>query len=459
MSSPPQLPPTFLELLGSSSIEVLRLMKNVVSKAISDAEGNNNPPPDNISDYVEHIEDLGIDDTLAAGITKELGTLQLKSRSSTKIKTKWLTPKVDSSSLSKVIKNPQPIDDYPNICKLLDLVNNHPSTTGNLNSCLISCFSFSGSRLSLHRDNEELVCQDSSIATVSFGAPRTLEFVHDCRKAPRNSREEIPADFSVDATDRTMNVMKPGSQHIMRHRIPKGTHIVKGNNVRFSLSFRNIKCPQSLPSSSTTSIKESDGSPNNMQPVILVAGDSFYNRLDADKLGKGKKAVINIAAGGSKMEKVQKAISDFVINNPYKRVTKCFISIGTNDIRNCANGIRHLKSPLCSFMKSIKTSLPGTKIFLQSLIPIPSGGSLQVQRNVISMNSLLYDLCSRYKLYFIDAFRLYVDNFGRRILSLFPSGNTKDRVIDIHPNCRGMGVMAKNLIFLIHSKWFNPFGY
>ena len=72
---PPQLPPTFLELLGSSSIEVLRLMKNVVSKAISDAEGNNNPPPDNISDYVEHIEDLGIDDTLAAGITKELGAL------------------------------------------------------------------------------------------------------------------------------------------------------------------------------------------------------------------------------------------------------------------------------------------------------------------------------------------------------------------------------------------------
>ena len=74
-----------------------------------------------------------------------------------------------------------------------------------------------------------------------------------------------------------MNIMKPGSQHIMKHRIPKGTHIVKGNNVRFSLSFRNIKCPQSLPSSSTTSIKESDGS-----PVILVAGDSFYNRLDAD---------------------------------------------------------------------------------------------------------------------------------------------------------------------------------
>ena len=140
-------------------------------------------------------------------------------------------------------------------------------------------------------------------------------------------------------------------------------------------------------------------------------------------------------------------------------VTKYFISIGTNDIRNCANGIRHLKSPLCSFMKSVKTSLPGTKIFLQSLIPIPSGGSIQVQRNVISMNSLLYDLCSRNRLYFIDAFRLYVDNFGRRILSLFPSGNTKDRVIDIHPNSRGVGVMAKNLIFLVHSKWFNPLGY
>ena len=138
----------------------------------------------------------------------------------------------------------------------------------------------------------------------------------------------------------------------MRHRIPTGTHIVKGKNVRFSLSFCNIKCPQSLPSSSTTSIKESDGSPNNMQPMILVAGDSFYNRIDADKLGKGKKAVINIAADGSKMEKVQKAISDFVINNPSKRVTKCFISIGTNDIRNCANGIRHQLHEIHKYISS-----------------------------------------------------------------------------------------------------------
>ena len=346
---PPQLPPKFLELLGSSSIEVLRLMKNVVSKSISDAEGNNNPPPDNIFDYVEHIEDLSIDDTLAAGITKELGALQLKSRSSTTIKTKWQAPKVDSSSLSKVIKNPQPIDDCPIICKLLDLVNNHPSTTGNLNSCLIGYFSFSGSRYSLLKDTEELVCQDSSIATVSFGAPRTLEFVHDRRKAPRNSRDEITADFSVDATDRTVNVIKPGSQHIMRNRIPKGTHIVKGSNVRSSLSFRSIKCPQSLPCSSTTSIKEIAYQTicNNMQPVILVAGDSFHNMLDANKLGKG---IINITAGGSKIEKVQKAISDFEINNPSKHVTKCFIIIGTNDIRDCANGIRHLKAPPCSFM-------------------------------------------------------------------------------------------------------------
>ena len=92
-------------------------------------------------------------------------------------------------------------------------------------------------------------------------------------------------------------------------------------------------------------------------------------------------------------------------------------------------------------------------------MPIPSGGSIQVQRNVISMNTLFYDLCSLHRLYFIDAFRLFVDNSGRRILSLFPNGNTKDRVIDIHPNSWGMGVMAKKIILLIHSRWFNPLGY
>ena len=83
---------------------------------------------------------------------------------------------------------------------------------------------------------------------------------------------------------------------------------------------------------------------------------------------------------------------------------------------------------------------------------------MQVQKNVLSMNALLFSLCSRYKLFYIDAFRLFVDNFGCRILNLFPKVE-KNEKLDIHPDKKGMGVMARNIIFLIHSNWFNPLGY
>ena len=100
---------------------------------------------------------------------------------------------------------------------------------------------------------------------------------------------------------------------------------------------------------------------------IIVTGDSFYNRLTNDRLGKREKTDIRSVAGGSRMEKVQKTTSDFVISYASKDVTKCFINIsmGTNDVRNCQNGIGNLKTPLFSFIKSAKAILFGNVIFMQ----------------------------------------------------------------------------------------------
>ena len=135
------------------------------------------------------------------------------------------------------------------------------------------------------------------------------------------------------------------------------------------------------------------------------------------------------------------------------------MSIGTNDIRNCQNGIRHLKNTICDFMRCIRNLLPYTTVYFQSLLPIHSNGNPYTERNVISMNKLIFELCSRFRLYFIDIFSGFLDYNGCRDNRLFPKFDVNRNSFDIHPNERGMGVLARAYIYLIHSRWFNPLGY
>ena len=338
----------------------------------------------------------------------------------------------------------------------MDKVNNHPCTTSDMDAALVSCFPSSKAKLRLHADNEPHISQTSSICTISFGPPRTLEFVK-IGKTTKNGRPDTTTDSSEPALTHSMNVMRPGCQQVLKHRVPVGQHLRGQVNVRYSISFRKI-----VPTSSTEPIPKVKEPEKNVPPkesVVLMAGDSFFERLDAARLGKNKKKVINIAKGGSKMESVLRSIDNFVKKNLSKTVSKCFISIGTNDIRNCTSGIMHLKTPLCNFMKSVKQLLPQTKLYIQSLLPIPTNGSHHVVKNVYAMNNLIFSLCSRYKILYLDNFSLFLDNRGRRKLALFPEYNQERKYFDIHPNQKGMGVLAKEFIFRIHSKWFNPLGY
>ena len=247
------------------------------------------------------------------------------------------------------------------------------------------------------------------------------------------------------------------------------------SNVRYSISFRKMVPHTSSdsttdsflgsalnspsPSSSPSPPAESSQSPPAKTPVVLLAGDSFFERLDTTRLSKGKKKVYNIAKGGSKINFVLKAITDFVSNNPTLEVQKLFVCIGVNDIRYCANGIGHLKSSVCDFMKITKQLLPSAKIFFQSLLPIPSNGCPYTERNIIHMNNMLFNLCSRYKTFYIDVFSAFLNCHGGRNDMLFPAFDSIKRYSDIHPNAKGNGVLARFYIYLIHSRWFNPLGY
>ncbi len=110
-------------------------------------------------------------------------------------------------------------------------------------------------------------------------------------------------------------------------------------------------------------------------------------------------------------------------------------------------------------MRSIKTLLPDVKVWFQSIPPINTNGSRFTARNVLQMNNLIYNMCSRFKLFYLDIFHAFLDSQGCINTRLFPAYDTVKKCFDIHPNKRGMGVLARFYIFIIHSKWFNPLGY
>ena len=371
-----ELPSIFNNLLKTTSLEQKNLMLKALSENIKSLENipastrcsNSDPNNTDIQNLVEHVEDIGLDKSLYDSINKELASLQLK-KPGRGVKTKWLVPSSDNDNFESMFSSPKPIAKYPNICKLMEIVNNHPSTTGDMNSCLVSRFPSYKATLSLHSDNENIISQSSSICTVSFGTPRNLQFVINGKVAPNGKRDLAP-DLVLPAVDKTMSIMKPGSQKLIKHAVGQGEHTDNpSGSTRFSLSFRRVTsevatCENNLVDDVTAPEKPK-------RNVVLVAGDSFPARLKSDLLGKGKKDVRNIAKGGRKIDQVREDICDFIKSNPELSVSKVFISVGANDIRYCENSISHLKNGIKNLMRTIKDNLPKAKIWFQSILPTP----------------------------------------------------------------------------------------
>ncbi len=194
--------------------------------------------------------------------------------------------------------------------------------------------------------------------------------------------------------------------------------------------------------------------------MTVIAGDSYAARLDPEKLGKGKCNVDNIAVGGAKIKHVQEQLETYAAANSGTVVDKIIISVGTNDIRHCQD-INILRGPLKQLCTKIESLFPNSRIFFQSLLPLPlkDDNDWLTNRRVLDFNRIIFNECVFRKYYFIDAFRPFT-KFKRlrgepvkRFDRLFEVGG-------IHPNKeRGLGVLARFYIRAIHSRFFNPFVY
>ena len=110
-------------------------------------------------------------------------------------------------------------------------------------------------------------------------------------------------------------------------------------------------------------------------------------------------------------------------------------------------------------MRTIKDNLPKAKIWFQSILHTHPNGSKYISRNVIKMNNLIYEMCSRFKIFYLNVFHAFLNHRGNINSNLFPGYDVAKKLFDIHPNKKGIWVLAGFYIHTVHSKWFNPLGY
>lgn len=463
-STDTSIPPQFHDLLKSCSLDQKKQMLIALNNSISNDIKSSIKSNINFDDYVEHIDQFVPCDFFDEELLTDITELGLFNKKSYKPATQWLSS--DSrdycfSDNEKLKHSPKEICDYPGVCKLMEMVNKEAKTTQDADAALVIVYNTKYSGIDFHNDGESLIDQNSSISTVSFGAPRTVEF---CRRGSRPHK----AEFSLEAKNHDLMVMKPGCQQNLVHKVCQGS----SDEFRVVISFRKLSVPAN-PNPVTLNISDRDpevsfdtpapvkSNAKTIRTISLIAGDSFSAGLDVSKLGrKGRKTVVNVSEGGASIHDVKKQLDEYYLANSSVDIIvgKIFISVGANDIRNCrAGGVRHLKSPLISLSQHIKLLFPDAAVWFQCLIPLPLQHAYSVI-NVEDYNNLLLEVCSFTKTYYLDMFgeflyyNFYSDQYYRNDQYFVNSKN-------IHPNKWGYALMAKHYLKLIHSNKFNPFSY
>ena len=406
-----------------------------------------------LSGYIEHITDFCPDGDLNELVWAECESMELNSKK-TKTATQWLSSTGEPYVYpdSSPIHSAKDITKFPSINKLLSMVNESTEVTGPLNSCLIIKYNSNQSSLSLHADDEPIFDHEKAICSFSLGCNRTIEFYEKARR-PKLVKK-------IEMSNNSLVIMRPGTQQHLKHCVraePRRGNIAPAQ-VRYSLSFRAAKKAPVVaqPASSSAPVVTQSVQPR--KRTCLIAGDSFAARMDTVKLSKGKISVVKIADGGSKLHHVQKQLEDFAASNPETEVTKLIVSVGTNDIRNCKEGVNHLRGPLKELCNTIDTLFPSSTVFFQSLLPLPLKNAEDWVTNstVLDFNRIIYNECIYRRYYLIEAFYPFT-KFDRRWNEPPTRFNRLFEVKGIHPNPeRGMGVLARMYIRALHSKYFLP---
>ena len=413
-----------------------------------------------------------IDSAVCSEVLTECESLNLPA-SSRRPESQWLsvTNRPYIFADSKPVHHAKDITKLTAISKVMDTFNERFNCK--MDSCLVLKYTSTSAGTSLHADDERTMDTNQPICNLSIGDSRTIDFLS-------NADGKVIRSFNMES--KSMVLMKPGTQKILKHRVPG---IAPASpSLRYSLSFRAMaKRPQPPPPAVPQIIEaeqqftvhgksdtvESSLTAQPVRHVCLIAGDSYnYHpqssiyaaRLDTVKLGRKCADVVSVARGGARIHQVMEQIRDFKSKNESVIVDKICISVGTNDIRY-ADSLDKIKLKFKSLCAMINELYPSSKVYFQSLLPLPCKSRHDWRTNsfVMNMNSIIKNECIYRRFHILDAFR----PFSLRYFDPQVPHIRDDRFFkagDIHPSeARGMGVLAKLYLRAIHSNFFDPFTF
>ena len=335
-----------------------------------------------------------------------------------------------------------------------ELLNN---TLGrNLDSCLIAYFSNHQSYLKAHADDESIFNKNSPMCNLSIGADRIMEL---SAKSKYSTRHSSTPSHQILLQNRSLLVMNPGCQDHLLHAIPPSKNPDDGPRIVFYYRESGqpiYKAPPSLPSHIISTNDSPVTSPTTK--TSLIVGTSITRPLIPERLSKKGNYCINISQGGAKIKEVKQNVLQYKQSENAKSIDNIILSVGTNDIRNLSN-VNVLEEPLKDLIISTKEAYPQSKIYFQNLLPIRlknyyCKANLETVNKVYEFNRLLFRLCKLFEVYYIDVFKLFLNNRnpGERDIrqELY-----KD---DVHLSYKGIAVLARKLIYIInrHSQDFHP---
>lgn len=145
----------------------------------------------------------------------------------------------------------------------------------------------------------------------------------------------------------------------------------------------------------------------NTLPVIenstIMIGDSLTERGNWESFFPGKN-IINFGISGDNSEGVLKRIQQTIDRNP----SKVFLMIGTNDFYAPSPG--NFIPNYDEIVKTLTTSLPNTKIYVQSMLP--ARNNLRNNSEIESLNLKIQTIAAKYSVTYLDLYPEFIDNYG-----------------------------------------------
>ena len=349
-----------------------------------------------------------------------------------------------------------PIKPGSAVDKALKLLNSDMSLSHD--GCHFSLYPGKECHINAHCDDEPEMDSSAPICNLSIGAERISEIK---RKGKYPTRNSAAHSNQMALPSRSLQVMHPGCQENLLHAILPGKS-PEENSPRGCLSFRKCYIPPTPtpPTAIDTPPAQSSPSPNTKSAMnTLILGTSITKPLIGDKMGKKGNKCFNVSQGGAKIKDLKHNLLNFQRENNKVIIHKIIISVGTNDVRNIKN-ISDLEEPLQDLVETTKTIYPGAEMYIQSLLPIKlqhwncPGNKITVD-NVYGFNRLLFKVCKKYNLFYVDLFKSFISQGKPGERSVRHDLYGRDNV---HLNSRGISVLARRLIYITnkHSLEFYP---